>query len=72
MKKLRRRTSGSTVPVGADLSGALAGKIGLRKYLHGRKVPEISTPICQCGQPPQSVTHVLAHYQKFHQIRHET
>ena len=48
------------------------GKIGLRKYLHGRKVPEISTPTCQCGQAPQSVTHVLAHCRKYSQIRRET
>lgn len=27
------------------------GKTGLRKYLHCRKVPEISTPTCQCSQP---------------------
>ena len=48
------------------------GNIGLRKHLHGRKVPEIDTPICQCGQAPQSVTHVLAHCRKYSQIRRET
>ncbi len=28
------------------------GKISLQKYFHDRKVPEIGTPICQCGQAP--------------------
>ncbi len=48
------------------------GKIGLRKYLHGRKVPEITTPTCQCGQTPQSVTYVLANCRKYSQIRRGT
>lgn len=48
------------------------GKIGLRKYLHSRKVPDVDSPMCQCGQAPQSVTHVLIHCRKFRQLRRET
>lgn len=55
--------------LGSFLIQMRTGKTGLRKYLHGQKVPEISTSICQCGQAPQSVTHVLVHRRKFSQIR---
>ena len=47
------------------------GKIGLRKYLHSRKVPDVDNPMCQCGLAPQSVTHILIHCRKFHQLRRE-
>ena len=48
------------------------GKIGLRKYLHNRKVPDVDNPMCQCGQAPQSVTHVLIHCSMIRQFRRET
>ena len=48
------------------------GKIGLRKYLHSRKMPEVDNPTCQCEQASQSVTHVLIHCRKFHQLRCKT
>ncbi len=48
------------------------GKIGLRKYLHNRKVPDVDNPTCQCGMAPQSVAHVLIHCREFHQLRRET
>lgn len=35
------------------------GKIGIRKYQHSRKVSDIDNHTCQCGQAPQSVTHIL-------------
>ena len=35
------------------------GKIGLRAFLFQRHVPTIATPICPCGEGPQTVEHLL-------------
>ena len=80
LRKLVQKPSHTVLKLYSDLPKVLSslliqmrtGKIGLRKNLHCRKVPEISTPTCQCGQAPQSVTHVLAHCRKYNQIRRET
>lgn len=80
VQKLVQKPSRAVLKLHSELPKCLSslliqmrtGKIGLRKYLHGRKVPDISTPTCQCGQAPQSMTHVLAHCRKYSQIRRET
>ena len=80
LRKLVQKPSRTVLKLHGELPKGLSslliqmrtGKIGPRKHLHGRKVPEISTPTCQCGQAPQSVTHVLAHCRKYSQIRRET
>jgi hypothetical protein len=33
--------------------------IGLRAYLHRRRVPEVESPACLCGYQSQNVKHVL-------------
>ena len=35
-------------------------KIGLKRFLFQRKVPEISTSLCRCGQAEETVWHVLS------------
>ena len=39
---------------------ARTGKIGLKRFLFQRKVPEIPTPLCRCGQAEKTVWHVLS------------
>ena len=34
-------------------------KIGLRAFLHQRRVPEVLTPGCSCGDPPETPEHLL-------------
>ena len=38
-------------------------KIGLRKFLHSRKVPGFDSPECPCRRGPQSAKHVLTECQ---------
>ena len=35
------------------------GRVGLRAFLFQRKVPNIITPICSCGEAPETTYHVL-------------
>ena len=34
------------------------GKIGLRAFLFGRKVPDVLTPLCRCGDAPETPLHL--------------
>jgi len=34
------------------------GKIGLRKFLFDRKVPDIPTPLCRCGTGRDTTLHI--------------
>ena len=43
----------------ALLVQARTGKIGLRAFLFSRRVPDVFTPLCRCGQAPETVTHVV-------------
>ena len=36
------------------------GKIGLRAFLHERRVPDVDDPLCQCRQGPETGFHVVA------------
>ena len=35
------------------------GRIGLNKFLHKRKVPDVTSPLCPCGKDEQDVRHLL-------------
>ena len=38
---------------------ARTGKIGFRAFLFSRKIPGIPTPLCDCGEVPETVSHLL-------------
>ena len=44
---------------GAVLCQAWTEKIGLRAFLFKRGVPGITTPVCPCGQGPQTAAHLF-------------
>lgn len=44
---------------GAVLCQARTEKIGLRAFLFKRGVPGITTPVCPCGQGPQTAAHLF-------------
>jgi hypothetical protein len=35
------------------------GKVGLRAFLFERKVPEVATPRCPCGEAPETAAHLV-------------
>jgi hypothetical protein len=35
------------------------GKVGLRSFLFERKVPEVATPWCICGEAPETAAHLV-------------
>ena len=35
------------------------GMIGLRAFLHWRRVPDVVTPLCRCAGEPETVDHVI-------------
>jgi len=35
------------------------GKVSLRAFLFKRKVPEVATPRCSCGEAPETATHLI-------------
>jgi len=39
--------------------------IGLREFLHWRRVPSEPTPICSCGDEPETVDHVILRCTKY-------
>jgi hypothetical protein len=45
------------------------GKIGLRQFLHSRKVPDIGNAMCECGQGNQTVKHVLLACRRLEDLR---
>lgn len=40
------------------LTQARTGAIGLRQFLFRRKVPDFPTPLCSCGEAPETVAHL--------------
>jgi len=46
------------------------GKIGLRQFLYRRRIPGIETERCQCGQGPQTISHVLFVCRSFVELRY--
>ncbi len=45
------------------------GKIGLRKFLHERNVPEVKDVRCGCRRGEETVSHVLTECTRFKEIR---
>jgi hypothetical protein len=35
------------------------GKVGLRAFLHSRRVPDVTSPGCQCGAGRETALHIL-------------
>jgi hypothetical protein len=48
------------------------GKIGLKQFLFGRKVPEVTDTTCECGHGSQTVRHVLLACPRFNDLRRKT
>ena len=42
------------------LCQARTGRIGLRAFLFQRGVPEVNTPVCPCGEGPQTPEHLFS------------
>lgn len=53
--------SGMTKAESSILMQARTEKIGLRAFLFTRKVPEITTPYCECGGGRERLVHVALH-----------
>jgi hypothetical protein len=47
------------------------GKVGLRAFLFERKVPEVATPRCSCGEAPETAAHLVLDCQDLAQQREE-
>jgi hypothetical protein len=47
------------------------GKVGLRAFLFERKVPDIATPRCPCGDAPETTAHLVLDCQDLTQQREE-
>ena len=47
------------------------GKIGLRAFLFERKVPEVATPRCSCGEAPETAAHLVLDCRDLAQQREE-
>ena len=41
------------------LTQARTGKIGFRAFLFKRRVPGVATPLCECGEAPETVSYLL-------------
>ena len=46
------------------LTQARMGAIGLRRFLFWRKVPEVLTPYCACGEEEETVEHLVVWCQR--------
>ena len=47
------------------------GKVGLRAFLFERKVPEVATPRCLCGEAPETAAHLTLDCQQLSQQRED-
>jgi hypothetical protein len=47
------------------------GKVGLRAFLFERKVPEVATPRCPCGEAPETAAHLALDCRDLAQQREE-
>lgn len=59
LRRYYRRHSSLRKAESSALVQARTGKIGLRAFLFSRKVPGIVTPLCDCGESPETVEHIL-------------
>ena len=48
------------------------GKIGLKKFLYERNVPDIDDTKCACGEGEETVWHVLAEWSHSGELRRTT
>jgi retron-type reverse transcriptase len=53
------------------LTQVRTGKVGLRAFLFERKVPEIATPRCPCGEAPETAAHLVLNCPHLDQQREE-
>ena len=51
------------------LTQARTGAIGLRAFLFRRGVPEVATPLCRCGEAPETAFHVVAECEQLESAR---
>jgi hypothetical protein len=47
------------------------GKVGLRAFLFERKVPEVATPRCPCGDAPETAAHLVLDCRELNQQRED-
>jgi hypothetical protein len=59
LKKYIQRHTGLRKAESSALVQARTGKIGLKAFLFQRKVPGVPTPLCDCGEAPETVDHLL-------------
>ena len=45
------------------------GRIGLAAFLNKARVPGYPSPFCQCGQAPETASHIIAHCPRFTEAR---
>lgn len=45
------------------------GKVGLRAFLFERRVPEVATPRCPCGEAPETAAHLILDCRQLDQQR---
>jgi hypothetical protein len=48
---------------------ARTGKIGLRAFLFQRQVPDVATPLCQCGEGRETAEHVVCYCLRWREQR---
>jgi hypothetical protein len=53
------------------LTQVRTGKVGLRAFLFERKVPDVVTPRCLCGEAPETVAHLVLNCRDLAQPREE-
>ncbi len=54
-----KRHEGLTKAQSSLLTQARTGAIGLRDFLYRFKVPGVPTPLCECGEERETVTHLV-------------
>lgn len=60
---------GASKSLSSIITQLRTGKIGLKAYLHSRKVPGIDSPSCECGFRLQTIEHILFYCRRHHQLR---
>ena len=57
--KALRKHQGLRKHESSVLTQIRTGKIGLRAFLFQARVPDVATPLCRCGNEPETPTHVI-------------
>ena len=68
-KKVLRLHEGLTKRESALLVQLRTEKIGLNDFLFARRVPDVTSPRCDCGARRQTVAHILLHCSKRRHLR---